>query len=74
MQTTRIAILVEADTRQVTELVTALVTLLNLLLAIGNLAKPVVIFAADFAEAAIFTGKVLGIVASALAYGFGVTR
>jgi len=71
MQTTaRVAILIEDDTRQLTELATALVTLFNALLTIGSVIKPVVIFATDFAEAASFTGKVMGIAVSALAYGF----
>jgi hypothetical protein len=71
MQTTaRVAILIEADTRQVIELTAALVTILNALLTIGGAIKPIVTFAADFVEAATFTGKMMGIVVSALAYGF----
>ena len=71
MQTTaRVAILIEADTRQLAELATALTTLVSLLLTIGGAIKPVITFAADFVEAATFTGKMMGIVVIALAYGF----
>jgi hypothetical protein len=71
--TTRIAIHVETDTAQVTQLLQAITVLVGLLFAVGNLVRPVVIFAADFVEAATFTVKVLTIGFNSFAYGFGVT-
>lgn len=74
MHTTCIAILVEADTAQITELIKVLLALFNLLFTVWSWITPVVIFAADIVEAASFTAKMLTIGFNSLLLGLGVTR
>ena len=70
MQTTRIAVLIEADTKQLAELMQAIALIVGFAFVVFSLARPAIIFTADFVEAATFTGKVMGIIVSALLFGF----
>ncbi len=70
--TTRVAVMIEDDTGNIAEWVNALTILLGALLVFAAWVKPAVVFSADVVEAATFTGKVLAICFSALAFGLGV--
>ncbi len=73
-QTTRVAILLEDDTRNLAELLTAVAALVGLVLAVAVFVKPAVILAADVVEALDFTVKVMTIGITALLFGLGVSR
>ncbi len=71
---TRIAILVEDDTGQVTQFLAALTAIIGLLLVVVATVRPVFLLAGDVLTAADFTVKVLAIGLAALAFGLGVKR
>ncbi|MCG3211553.1 MAG: hypothetical protein FOGNACKC_05199 [Anaerolineae bacterium] len=71
---TRIAVsfIIEDDTGSVVRFLTALTSLIGLLLATAEMMNPLFVWMADIIEAASFTLKVFIISVNALAFGLGV--